>query len=91
MIFGFEGMGYKERLKELGMYSVEGRFLRGDMIQVFKIFKSVDAIETNKFFTEDHERETKGHNMKIRKRTCNLDIRKHSFSNRVVNFWNGLP
>ena len=91
MISGFESKSYKERLKELGMYSVERRFLRGGMIQVFKIFKSVDNIETNKFFIVDHGRETRGHNMKIRKRTCHLDIRKHSFSNRVVNFWNGLP
>ena len=29
--------------------------------------------------------------MKIRKKQRHLDIRKHSFSNRVVNFWNGLP
>ena len=73
------------------MYSVERRFVRGDMIQVFKIFKSVDDIETNKFFIVDHGLETRGHNMKIRKRTCHLNIRKHSFSNRIVNFWNGLP
>ena len=91
MISGFEGKRYEERLKELGMYSVERRFVRGDMIQVFKIFKSVDNIEINKFFVVDHGRETRGHNKKIRKRQCHLDIRKHSLSNRVVNFWNGLP
>lgn len=91
MISGFEGKSYKERLKELGMYSVERRFLRGDMIQVFKIFKSFDNIETNKFFTVDHGSVTRGHNKKIKKRTCHLDIRKYSFGNRVVNFWNGLP
>ena len=73
------------------MYSVERRFLREDMIQVFEIFKSLDNVETNKFFIVDHGRETRGHNKKIRKKTCHLDIRKNSFSNRVVNFWNGLP
>ena len=89
MIFGFEGKHYKR--EDEGVGNVEERFLRGDMIQVFKIFKSVDNIETNKFFIVDHGRETRGHNKKIRKRQCHLDIRKHSFSNRVVNFWNGLP
>ena len=37
MISGFEGKSYEERLKKLGMYSVERRFLRWDMIQVYKI------------------------------------------------------
>ena len=61
------------------------------MIQVYKIFTSIDNIETNKFFIIDHGQETRGHNKKIRKKACRLDIRKHSFSNRVVNFWNSLP
>src|SRR5678816_3370150 len=54
MISGFEGKSYQERLKELGMFSVERRFLRGDMIQVYKIFTSIDNIETNKFFIVEH-------------------------------------
>ena len=91
MVSGFEGKSYEERLRELGMFSVERRFLRGDMIQVYKIFTSIDNIETNKFFIIDHGQETRGHNKKIRKKACRLDIRKHSFSNRVVNFWNSLP
>lgn len=91
MISGFEGKSYEERLKDLGMFSVERRFLRGDMIQVYKIFTSIDNIEVNKFFIIDSRRETRGHSKKIIKKACHLDIRKHSFSNRVVNFWNGLP
>ena len=73
------------------MYSVERRLLRGDMIQVFKILSSIDNVETNKFFEMDHGRVTRGHSKKIRKKNCHLDIRKYSFGNRVVDFWNGLP
>ena len=91
MLSGFKDKSYEERLKELGMFSVERRFLRGDMIQVYKIFTSIDNIEANKFFVVDHRQETRGHNKKIRKKACHLDVRKHAFSNRVVNFWNGLP
>ena len=91
MISGFEGKSYEERLKELGMFSVERRFLRGDMIQVYKIFTSIDNIETNKFFIVEHGQVTRGHNKKIKKKACHLDIRKHAFSNRVVKFWNSLP
>src|SRR5678815_1654336 len=73
MISGFEGKSYEERLKELGMFSVERRFLRGDMIQVYKIFTSTDNMETNKFFIVEHGQVTRGHNKKIKKKACHLD------------------
>ena len=66
------GKSYEERLKELGMFSVERRFLRRDMIQVYKIFTSIDNTETNKFFIVEHGRETRGHNKKIKKKACIL-------------------
>ena len=91
MISGLEKVCYAERLKELGMFSVERRFLRGDMIQVFKIFTSLDNIGIEKFFQLEHNRVTRGHVRKIAKKPCHLDVRKYFFSNRVVNFWNSLP
>lgn len=33
----------------------------------------------------------RGHNKKIKKQQCNLNLRKNFFSHRVVNFWNSLP
>ena len=91
MIAGFENKSYEERLKELGMFSVERRFLRGDMIQVYKIFASDNNTEIEKYFILDRGRVTRGHDKKIKKKPCHLDLRKYSFSNRVVNFWNDLP
>lgn len=91
MIPGLKRRCYEERLKELGWFSVKRRFLRGDMIQEYKIFSSQDREEVSKFFKVDHVRETRGHERKIKKQSCRLDIRKNFFSNRVVNFWNSLP
>lgn len=34
--------------------------------------------------------DTSGNEFKIFKPHCNLDVRKFSFSNRVVNLWNSL-
>src|ERR1700755_918309 len=87
MFSDFENKSYEERLKELGMFSVERRFLRGDMIQVYKIFASDNNTEIEK----DCGRVTREHDKKIKKKPCHLDLRKYSFSNRVVNFWNDLP
>jgi len=35
--------------------------------------------------------QTRGHSLKIAKQRTRLDLRKHFFSQRVVNEWNSLP
>lgn len=59
------------------------------MIQVYKTFTSF-IILTHYFFIVDHRRKTKGHD-KILKNPCNLEVRKYSFSNTVVNCLRGSP
>ena len=34
---------------------------------------------------------TRGHSKKLMKKPAKLDIRKHSFTHRIVNSWNSLP
>ena len=41
---------YDERVKELGMFSLWRRRLRGDMIEVFKIIQGIDKENVGKFF-----------------------------------------
>ena len=47
-------------------------------------------LEASAFFTIN-TRETRGHEMKIIKQTSGLNLRKFSFSQRVVDDWNSLP
>ena len=67
MISGFESKSFEERLKELGMFSVERRFLIEDMIKVHKIFVSDSNTENKKYFIVIHGRETTGHDKNIKK------------------------
>ena len=37
-------LSYEDRLKQLNMYSLERRSMRGDMIQVYKMFNGLDDV-----------------------------------------------
>ena len=86
-----KSMSYKERLIFLGLHSLSGRRIRGDLIQVFKIYNNIDDLEWNYFFTNPHSNKTRFSEGKIFVEHCNTNIRKFSFSHRVVRYWNDLP
>ena len=90
MIPKLRNISYEMRLKECGLTTLETRRLRGDQIEVFKILNGYENIDRNIFFTVKEERRTRGHGVTLAKKQCRLDIRKFSFSQRIVNEWNRL-
>ena len=48
-VANLKNMSYPERLKILGLTTLESRRLRGDLIEVFKIVKGFDNIDKNNF------------------------------------------
>ena len=91
MIAECKGLSYEDRLKELGLISLETRQTRGDLIQVFKLIKGVDNVDYREFFQLANNSRTRGHSFKIVKFRSRLEIRRNFFSQRVVNIWNRLP
>ena len=87
-----KNLTYEERLTYLKLPTLKYRRLRGDMILTYNMFKSG---ETNDKLLKRHTLhdnfQTRGHNRKLSKEHCRLDIRKNSFSQRIVNTWNSLP
>ena len=50
----------------------------------------IKNIDRNMFFSHKKDTRTRGHEVKLVKDQCRLDIRKYSFSQRTVNEWNTL-
>ena len=90
MIPELRDLSYEERLKQCGLTTLETRRLRGDQIEVFKILNGYENIDRNMFFSLKKDSRTRGHEVKLVKDQCRLDIRKHSFSQRTINEWNKL-
>ena len=90
LIPSLKHLNYKDRLEELNMFSLKKRRLRGDMIEVYKIINNIDKVESSKFFILIDTNVTRGHVYKLKKTRFNSTLYQHSFSNRVVGFWNSL-
>jgi ribonucleases P/MRP protein subunit RPP40 len=87
----FKELSYEDRLLRAGLTTLEKRRVRGDLIQVFKIVRGFDKLNFNNFFEYSKVSYVRGHSLKFVKNRSRLDIRKHYFSQRVVNAWNKLP
>ena len=91
MIPELRDLSYESRLLQCGLKTPETRRLREDQIEVFKIVNGYEDVDRNMFFKLKEGSRTRGHKAALVKEQCRLDMRKYSFSQRVINEWNKLP
>jgi ribonuclease P/MRP protein subunit RPP40 len=91
MIPGLNNLSYEERLKKLNLPTLSYRRARGDMIEVYKLLNGKYYFDEKVLLKLSQESVTRGNNKKLYKTRPRLDIRKYSFSHRVVDIWNSLP
>ena len=72
-----------DRLQKFGLTTLETRRLRGDLIEVFKMFKGFDNITLNDFFKLSSTT-LRGHTLIIYKPQVHLDVRKLFFTVRII-------
>jgi hypothetical protein len=90
MIENTTGVPYEERLRRLNLWTLEERRNRGDLIEVYKMFKNYASGAEVMFELDKNEKGTRGHSKKLVKERCVTDLRKYFFSNRVIKRWNML-
>jgi len=87
-------LSYEQRLRHLELTTLKERRIRGDLIETFKIMTGKERVDRSQFFQlSSCEYQLRGHSMKLSKqRTVRTshDVRKFSFSQRVVQEWNKL-
>ena len=91
MVPNIRNLTYSNRLKHLGLPTLQYRRLRTDIIQTFKIIKDIDIVDKNKVFPPNRASVTRGHQEKIYKKYSRTNIRKFCFTQRIVDTWNSLP
>ena len=63
-------------MKETGLYTLERRWLQGDMIKMFKIMKGIDKISADELFNRVDSDRTRGSSLRVKKRRVKMVVRQ---------------
>ena len=86
-----EHLSYEDRLRELGLFSLDKRRFWGELITAFQYLTGALQDSWEGLFVRECSDRTRDNGFKLKEGRFKLDVRKKFFTLRVVRHWHRLP